>query len=66
MKNFIKNPNAVERSPYIVIPRCLSAVHDSCMVIIADPLKSHFLIKRQTNLYFFTEVNFPYEIWDLW
>ena len=58
----MNNPNTVQRSLYIVIARCFSELYDSCMVIIADPLKSHLLIKRQTNSYFFTELNFPYDI----
>ena len=43
-KRFLNNPYEVQRSLYIVIPRCLCAVNDNCVVIIADSLKSHFTV----------------------
>ena len=43
-KSFLNNSYEVERSLYIVIPRCLCAVNDNCVVIIADSLKSHFTV----------------------
>ena len=56
----MNSTSEVWRSLYVVISQCLSAVNDSCKVIIADPLKSQFLVKRKTKQHFFTELNFPY------
>ena len=48
-KSFLNNSYEVQRSLYIVIPLCLCAVNDNCVVIIADSLKSHFTNGKSTR-----------------
>ena len=41
-KSFLNNSYEVQRSLHIVIPRCLCAVNENCVVIMADSLKKSF------------------------